>query len=189
PARREGVLLGRPLVLIGGPGARDWSPERPGDGPLPSPPSLAVVSAALSAALGGGGAGGHGAGSLEASEPSRGYTPRRFAAAKLSGSAERDYSGLLDQSAAESAELGLVDEFDIMLSTISDAAAAGDSASIERMAKRYHDGFADAGAVACAKLALAISLDVRKGVDKRIATALSMRINGGNYGAHTDRRG
>jgi hypothetical protein len=40
---------------------------------------------------------------------------------------------------------------------------------MERLAKRFHDGFADKGASACAKLVLAVSMDTRNGGGNRVA--------------------
>jgi hypothetical protein len=92
------------------------------------------------------------------------------------GNAARDYARLLNDARLEAKALNLGSDLYRMIEYVNAEAKSGSEYSVERTVKRYHDRFADSGAVACAKLALAVSMDGRNGFKRPILEALAAMI-------------
>jgi signal transduction histidine kinase len=160
---RKAALEGnnRRLILLGGPSTRELTCLDSGLTRLQYPPSLATLALALersrepariqSAAI----------------DPAVGYGRR------LEDHNNRDYSRLYSAAEVEAKSKNIKTELDAFVADIGTGLARENDSALERIMKKYHDGFADAGALECAKLALAISINVRKVGAKAMAERLS----------------
>ena len=156
---------GRRLVMLGGPYSREYVADRLGPVRLQYPPSLATFALAVQRALD------------PDREPMTSACPVAPCGATLASSPPdsftmRDYQGLFDAALCEASSKGLSGELAAAVEQIGSVSRDGDWETMERLAKRFHDGFADGGAVACAKLALAVSIDTRNGGGSNVAKEL-----------------
>jgi len=160
---RQAILgaPGRSLILLGGPSTREYSCPRNGHTKLQYPPSLVTLALALECTL----------------EPARssaaGVEAMTGYGRRLDDRNNRDYSRLYSAAEVEARSRNLSQELEAFVKDIGTGLAKENDSALERVMKKYHDGFADAGALECAKFALAISINARKVGAKAMAERLS----------------
>jgi len=168
-AIRNSALGGkeRRLILLGGPSTREFTCLESGLTRLQYPPSLATLALALE----------------RTREPVRISSANADTASgygrRLDDHNNRDYSRLYSAAEAEANSKNLKAELDAFIVDMGSGLAKENDTALERVMKKYHDGFADAGALECAKLALAISINVRKvgarAMTERLSTIFDRR--------------
>jgi hypothetical protein len=80
---------------------------------------------------------------------------------------------MLSSALSEAEVMGVRQELDAMLAAVDVESSKDDLTYLERFVKTTHDRFADAGAAACARFVLAVSMDLRKGMGRELGPALS----------------
>ncbi len=92
---------------------------------------------------------------------------------KPDGSVKRDYHKMVCSALSEAETLGVRRELDTMLAAVSDGFSKENGSSLEKLVKASHDNFSGTGAAACASLALAVSMDLRKGMGAELSSVLA----------------
>lgn len=186
---RAGALGGRPyrLVILGAAPCREMTTDEEGHRVLPYPASLgaffeavqSVITKSDAAVAGEHVDSGAKTVSVDASDPSAAVTPAPAVAARTTSTSTvgsqpgtRDYGALFASAKDEAEAAGLGAELATLAADMGRALLDEDRTLTERLAKKAHDRFADAGALRCARFALAVSMDARKGNVHYLATTL-----------------
>jgi signal transduction histidine kinase len=147
------------LLLLGGRCGKNTFPDKTGNIHLTYPPSLGAFVKAIDMVLCRASTGVQLRSEHQSSPPSTGV--------------KRDYGKLVRSARSEADTLGVGQDVEAMLSAFRAEFLKEDWTGLERLVKVFHDRFSDAGAEAGAKLALAVSMDLRNGMGREIDSALA----------------
>jgi signal transduction histidine kinase len=157
-AALSGICNGK-LLLIGGRCGRNIISDKNDYIRLPSPPSLGAFIKSMDALLG--------------SESANIENPGSRDEGVSIKTIDRNYDKLVHSAQLEAEAMSIQGELVELLSKLVSDLAEKDLTDTERLAKTFHNRFSDVGANACAKLALAVSMDIRNGLGQELCSVLA----------------